>query len=418
MLGGMAAACGDGEPASVPAGTVAFFSDGDNFGDARDLFATVELPRERDDIAELRAVVVAAEDVAGFDAAAAAAAPPSSYAVVAETALEVDVRFPADATDTNGAHVVDGGTYAVAVVSIPVDDDVAPTLSPLSREVTLAVTNLVRTLTEPIDAGSGGMDVDADGNIYAADFGASLDGPPGTRVYKITPHGEVSVFAEGLVGASGNDFGSTGDLFQSNISAGKVSRIAPDGTVTDFATEGLRGPVGIAIDGEDSLHVVNCSDGTIRKITQDGTSTQFATSPLLVCPNGITLADDGNFYVANFGNGDVLRVSPAGAVSRLVTLPGNNNGHILFGNGVLYVVARSAHQLYEVTLDGEVTLLAGSGHRGQRDGAAVDAQLSLTNDVALSPDGRTLYFNDVATIASNRIISPVAVRAVILAEQE
>jgi len=108
---------------------------------------------------------------------------------------------------------------------------------------------------------------------------------------------------------------------------------------------------------------------------------------LFNCPNGITLASDGNFYVANFLNGDVLRIAPDGTVSRHVTIEGGNNGHILFGNGVLYVVARLANRLYEVTLDGQTTLLAGSGARGRRDGAARDAPLSLTNDVALSPDG-------------------------------
>ena len=76
------------------------------------------------------------------------------------------------------------------------------TASSGAQALALARTNLVLTLTNPIQSGSGGLDVDADGNIYAADFGATLNGgAPGNTVYKITPNGQVSVFATGLVGS-------------------------------------------------------------------------------------------------------------------------------------------------------------------------------------------------------------------------
>ena len=267
-----------------------------------------------------------------------------------------------------------------------------------------------------IQAGSGGMDVDAQGRIYHADFGATLDGPPGTRIHRITPDGTVSVWAEGFTGASGNAFDSNGNFFQSSIAGNRISRVTPDGQVSTFATNGIDGPVGVA-NADDNLYVANCMGNTIRKVLPDGTTEPFASSSLFNCPNGITLASDGNFYVANFLNGDVLRIAPDGTVSRHVTIEGGNNGHILFGNGVLYVVARLANRLYEVTLDGQTTLLAGSGARGRRDGAARDAPLSLTHDVALSPDGRTLSFNDVAGTDPNiRVISPIVVRALVFVE--
>ena len=62
---------------------------------------------------------------------------------------------------------------------------------------------------------------------------------PGDKVFKVTPEGVVSVFATGLVGASGNAFDSQGNLFQSNIGAASISKIAPDGTVTPFSNTGL-----------------------------------------------------------------------------------------------------------------------------------------------------------------------------------
>ncbi len=252
----------------------------------------------------------------------------------------------------------------------------------------------VETLAGPIDAGSGGMDVDAAGNVYTADFGETLQGPPGTAVWRITPSGETSVFAQGLAGASGNDFDSEGRLLQSNIGTGEVRRILPDGTVEPYAS-GLKAPVGIEVVEGDTAYVVNCNTNVVSRISPEGVVSDFAADSLLQCPNGIVRASDRNFYVANFGNGDVVRITPDGTVQPFVTLPGDNNGHILFGNGVLYVVARSANRIYQVTLDGDTLTLAGTGERGLDDGPALQATLSLTNDVALSPDGSVLYFNDV-----------------------
>lgn len=272
----------------------------------------------------------------------------------------------------------------------------------------------VRTLAGPIQAGSGGLEVDAEGNVYTADFGATLSsGPPGTRVWKATPTGEVSVFAEGLAGASGNTLGPDGWFYQSNISGNTVSRISPEGVVEPFVTEGVRNPVGLVFDQDGQLIVANCGGNSLSRVSSDGTAEVFTDTDLLRCPNGITLASDGHLYVANFANGDVVRVSPDGAATRFATLPGNNNGHIVFGNGVLYVVARGNHQIYELTLDGELTLIAGSGNRGLDDGPADAATLSLPNDVALSPDGRILYWNDVGVTGPDpQTLTPTWIRYV------
>lgn len=276
--------------------------------------------------------------------------------------------------------------------------------------------SIVRTVTAPIEAGTGGLEVDRQGRIYFADFGETLRGPVGTRVFRITPDGRVEVFADGLVGASGNAFDSRGRLLQSNIGGPSVSRIAPDGSVSSFAAEGLAAPVGIAVDQTDTAFVANCGSNTIRKITPDGASLPFAGSPLFRCPNGITMAPDGMLYVSNFGNGDVLRVTRSGEVSRFVTIPGGNNGHILAGNGILYVAARGANALYAVTLDGDTARIAGTGERGRTDGPALSATLSLPNDIALSPDGRHLYFNDVApTSGDPSVIRPSVLRVLDLA---
>lgn len=274
----------------------------------------------------------------------------------------------------------------------------------------------VDTLAE-FAGGTGGLSIDRRGNLYSAEFGDSLGGGGGgTRVFRISPDGETEVFAEGLAGASGNELGKDGTLFQSNIRAGKVSRIAPDGRVTDFATEGLVNPVGIATGGDGALYVADCGANKIVRLDEAGGSTVFASGAPLLCPNGITVDDEGVFYVANFYNGDVVRISPSGEMSRLATLPGNNNGHLIHHRGWLFVVGRGAQQIFRMDLEGEHEVLAGSGEKGGADGDPAGASFCYPNDVAVSPDGRYLYVNEVADESSTGMdLEPTRIRRIALA---
>ncbi|MFT5052541.1 MAG: sugar lactone lactonase YvrE [Chlamydiales bacterium] len=270
-------------------------------------------------------------------------------------------------------------------------------LAPESK--TLAVR--VETFSEVLEGGSGGMEFDAQGFVYCADFGSKL-GPGsagGNRIYKLDPSsGEASVFIEDLGGASGNAIGPGGNFIQSNIRNSSIRRIHPDGTSSVFLNKNLRNPVGIAID-------------------PDGEPKVLASDPLLSCPNGIAFDDEQNLYVANFNNGDVIRVSWDGEVSKLTTLPGKNNGHLAYRAGHLYVVARGAHQIYKVSLDGKLELFAGSGARGHDDGPALEATFSFPNDLAFSPDEKFLYVNENAsTTEPHTTLAPMLVRRVRLGD--
>lgn len=271
----------------------------------------------------------------------------------------------------------------------------------------------VRTLAGPIEAGSGGVEVDAQGNVYTADFGRHLSqGPMGTKVFRVTPVGDVSVFAEGFNGASGNAIDAEGRFFQANIAGNTISRVREDGSIETVVTEGLVNPVGIAFGVDGALMVANCGSHQVARVERSGRALVFAESNLFRCPNGLVAGADGEFYASNFYNGDVLRIGPDGDVSVLATLPGGNLGHLIYSEGMLYVVARSAHQIYEVNLTGEHKVLAGSGDHGIDDGPALEATLSFPNDLGLSPDGRVLYWNDVAVIVEDggQTLAPTVIR--------
>lgn len=273
----------------------------------------------------------------------------------------------------------------------------------------------VVTLVDEIDAGTGGLAIDAKGRLYTADFGWRLGGggKGGDKVFRVDPTGKVELFCREMRGASGNTFGADGFLYQSSIGGNFVSKVAPDGKVTVVAREGFKNPVGIARDAEGNLFVNNCGAGSIAKVSPDGSVTTFCKSPLLKCPNGIVLAPDGNFYVACFMSGDVVKVTPEGEASKLATLPGNNNGHLAYHEGALYVVARTDCRIYRVTLDGKATVFVGSGKRGKKDGKPLEASLSLPNDLCFSPDGRFLYINETSPIEGDpRVLGPTRIRRV------
>ena len=271
----------------------------------------------------------------------------------------------------------------------------------------------VMTLTESF-FGSGGVSVNENGEIFVANFGDFLNVANGGAVWKIGLDGSVEMFASGLDGASGNDFDSQGNLIQSNIAGNRISRITPEGVVSDLTSENIFNPVGIAITEGDTIYVANCTfPGSIARITPQGESSILLQDSILSCPNGLTIDDEGVLYACNFNNGSVLRITQDGEVSELASIPGDNNGHLTYANGMLYVVARCANQIYEVSLSGEITLLAGSGVRGNSDGPALDATFSIPNGIAPSPDGSSLYINDATSLVGgcfNGSLNPVVLR--------
>ncbi len=289
------------------------------------------------------------------------------------------------------------------------------TLAALSTASVLAQTaSRVETLAQ-VDGGTGGITIDAGGNILSSDFGSVLSDPTtaGTKVFRVTPKGEVGVIADGFRGASGSGMDQAGNLYQANIRGGSISKISADGTITTYAAEGLTLPVGVEVASDGTLFVANCGSASVAKIGPDGTSTVLVQSEKLRCPNGITHASDGNLYVSNFADGSVVRITMDGEASVFATIPGGGNGHLIFAHDALWVVARNAHQIYRVTLNGEMSLVAGSGKQGGQDGTPNEASFSFPNDLGWSPDGKTLYVNEVADKASKgNILAPTRIRAI------
>ncbi|MBI3416032.1 MAG: hypothetical protein HY043_12095 [Verrucomicrobia bacterium] len=255
-----------------------------------------------------------------------------------------------------------------------------------------------------------GITVSNDGNVFVAD---SLN----HTIRKITPAGEVTTLA-GRAGSIGNSDG-----------IGSAAR--------------FQWPSGVAADGAGNLYVADTANHTIRKITPAGVVTTLAglagvpgyTDGLgglarFYQPFGIAVDNGGNIYVADSKGNTIRKVTPLGEVSTLAGRPGslghtdgtgstarfNNPSGVAVDNaGYLYVVDAGNNTIRKVTLNGEVTTLAGLAQRdgngnyvrGSVDGAASTARFAYPAGVAVDNAGN-LYVSDLGN-ETIRKVTPAGV---------
>jgi DNA-binding beta-propeller fold protein YncE len=89
-----------------------------------------------------------------------------------------------------------------------------------------------------------------------------------------------------------------------------------------FASTGLHEPTSLAFDKAGNLFVSNYGDGSIVKFTPAGVPTVFAThstDPNLAAPQGLAFDSAGNLYVANWGGNTIEKYTPQGVGSVFAT---------------------------------------------------------------------------------------------------
>jgi hypothetical protein len=231
-------------------------------------------------------------------------------------------------------------------------------------------------------------------------------------VWKLSPTGAFDplIFASDINIASGNDFDSQDNLFQSNFGGNSISKIDPSGVVTTFSTS-VNGPVGIAIDDSDILFVNNCLSNTISRITPAGNASTFLTSVDFNCPNGITRGPNGDFYVINFRDGRIFRITAAGTMSNFasVTSPG---GHVTIAGDRLYATSFGSHQIFGFDLSGTnagiVVATIGSGSAGSADGSYATASFNQPNGITTDATGEVLYVTDQTGVRKIVLVDEIA----------
>jgi len=283
----------------------------------------------------------------------------------------------------------------------------------------------VSTLTDEFK-GSGGLSLDENGNLYIGDFGDYLgagdgDGLP-NNVWKLDENLELTIYSTNFIKASGNDFDSSGVLYQSDLGTNSIYKII-DGIRTFVTSTGISIPIGLVFDSNDNFFVCNCGSNTIRKVTPAGVSTEFASGNIFYCPNGITIDENDNLYVSNFSDGNIIKITPEGETSILNFTPGGttsgpSNGHLDYhqASNTLFIASHGSNKIYYLNLDDpdNIQVLAGSGVRGNDDGDAATATFSRPNGVAVSLTGDSIYINSAipTTNFPDQPLNPQVIRLI------
>jgi hypothetical protein len=143
--------------------------------------------------------------------------------------------------------------------------------------------------------------VDAEGNVYATVSGARGQPVP-VSIFQIQRDFQIRPFVRELLNATGLAFDSAGFLYASSRAEGTVYRISPEGAISTYA-EGMGIATGIAFDRDGNLFVGDRS-GTIFKIsraTSDETSGEifvYATLEPSISAYHLAFNDAGTLFVA------------------------------------------------------------------------------------------------------------------------
>jgi sugar lactone lactonase YvrE len=289
------------------------------------------------------------------------------------------------------------GVYATASVVVAVHaGDVIAIASPSTAGSSETYIDYVQFAASPFRSvstvataadpwASDGVAVAANGDIYVSNW---------TSISRVTPEGQVSVFATGFVTANGFNFDSKGNLFVADFEGNAVRKVTPDGVVTTFAS-GLNGPAAVWVDKDDNLLVSLYGAGysgtgaAVLKITPAGAISTYAAGGGLQDVVSILSDENGNVYAGNWASGTLFNITN-GNVSVLAEVGGVSN-HVCYRHGYIYVPSPSIAQVRRVSLSGTVDTFSGTETRQIIDGPLASADFERPNSCTISRDGTIMY---------------------------
>jgi sugar lactone lactonase YvrE len=238
-------------------------------------------------------------------------------------------------------------------------------------------------------------------DLFVSDF---ING----NIYRITPKGEISVFASGMDYPYGIAFNHAGDLFVANSALdagteGYIGKINPDGTPHTFYAN--LDPKAVAVNSAGHVFEADYHSGIIYEYTPDGRQSTFATG--FWAPLSLAFNRAGHLFVGDGygnGNGRVSEIMPNGTIKWIAS--GLSYPSIAFDRADnLFVSNQGNGYIYKYTHNGEQHLFATvGGANGGNNGLAFDRAGNLFVEtpsgpiIEITPSGEQRTF---ATVPGN-----------------
>jgi sugar lactone lactonase YvrE len=303
-----------------------------------------------------------------------------------------------------------------------------------------------------------GVAVDSTGNVYIADEGNN-------RIRRVDATGVITTIAgSGVAGFSGDGgqgalaalnhpqsvaVDRAGNVYIADTRNIRVRRIGGDGLILTVAGTGQRGfagdggpatqaqmraPHGLAVDPGGNLFIADHGNNEIRKVDSRGIITRSAgsappvgsgeggqaTAAGLAHPRSVAADRKGNFYISDWNNNCVWKVTPQGIITTVAgtRAPGFSgdggagaaaqltapHGIAVDAAGVVYIADQNNSRVRRVGLDGVIRTIAGDGRAGADGdgGLATQAAVGAPSAVALDAAGN-LYISQQASNVIRRV---------------
>jgi sugar lactone lactonase YvrE len=244
--------------------------------------------------------------------------------------------------------------------------------------------------------------VDADGNVYATVSGERGQAVP-VSIFQIQRDFQMRPFVRDLLNATGLAFDPEGYLYASSRAEGTVYRISPTGAISTYA-EGMGIATGIAFDRDGNLFVGDRS-GTIFKISRPSSGSTsgeifvYATLEPSVAAYHLAFNDAGTLFVTGpttSSNQAIHAIDRDGNTTVFYQGLGRAQGIAFDVDNNLYVAAslRGQRGIIRITPRHEASLaVSGNNLVGLaflEDGNAALATRDALYHVALDIEGRRL----------------------------
>lgn len=199
-----------------------------------------------------------------------------------------------------------------------------------------------------------GITLGPDGNLWYTSFNNG-------KIGRVTPTGTVTEFeASGQPngGPVGITAGPDGNLWYTLKNVGRIGRMTPSGVLTEYpaSTAVVSGPEGITAGPDGNVWFTQRLSGRIGRISPDGVLAEFPiTSSAVSQPVGITAGPDGNLWFVEYGANRIGRITPTGTITEYdVPTPNSGPFAIVTGpDGNLWFTERNANQIGRITWTGK-----------------------------------------------------------------